>query len=246
MTDGAARTRSSARRSSAGTANGPAKPPKSPAPRKSAVPPESLGLPEFALAEFAARRDALQQAAGLPGAQLKPLLDAAFAELDGAIDALTQRQASAAARRAGAPAEPVRAERRLLRAVFQEAPVPLFLLERDGTVRRVNNRASDIIGSRPAYAAGKPFTLFVDLPSRAAVQTYLAAAARTGPARQTRLSSSTWRKLGCRTRRPAAKAAATSWPALFTGGCDFSVRSHGAPNVESLHWNASRTETIRV
>ena len=185
MTDGAARTRSSARRSSAGTANGPAKPPKSPAPRKSAVPPESLGLPEFALAEFAARRDALQQAAGLPGAQLKPLLDAAFAELDGAIDALTQRQASAAARRAGAPAEPVRAERRLLRAVFQEAPVPLFLLERDGTVRRVNNRASDIIGSRPAYAAGKPFTLFVDLPSRAAVQTYLAAAARTGQARQT-------------------------------------------------------------
>ena len=73
----------------------------------------------------------------------------------------------------------------MLRAVFQEAPVPLFLLERDGTVRRVNNRASDLIGSRPAYAAGKPFTLFVDLPSRAAVQTYLAAAARTSQARQT-------------------------------------------------------------
>ena len=72
----------------------------------------------------------------------------------------------------------------MLRAVFQEAPVPLFLLERDGTVRRVNNRASDIIGSRPAYAAGKPFTLFVNLPSRAAVQTYLAAAARTGQPRQ--------------------------------------------------------------
>ena len=72
----------------------------------------------------------------------------------------------------------------MMRAVFQEAPVPLFLLERDGTVRRINNRAGDMIGSRPAYAAGKPFTLFVDLPSRAAVQTYLAAAARTGRARQ--------------------------------------------------------------
>jgi len=142
--------------------------------------------PESGLAELAARRDALEQAAGLPGAQLRPLLDAAFAELDGAIDALSARQArGAAARRAETPAEPVRAERRMLRAVFQEAPVPLFLLERDGTVRRVNNRASDIIGSRPAYAAGKPFTLFVDLPSRAAVQTYLAAAARTGLARQT-------------------------------------------------------------
>ncbi len=141
--------------------------------------------PESGLAELAARRDALEQAAGLPGAQLRPLLDAAFAELDGAIDALSTRQArGAAARRAGAPAEPVRAERRMLRAVFQEAPVPLFLLERDGTVRRVNNRASDLIGSPPAYAAGKPFTLFVDLPSRAAVRTYLAAAARTGRARQ--------------------------------------------------------------
>jgi PAS domain S-box-containing protein len=73
----------------------------------------------------------------------------------------------------------------MLRAVFQEAPVPLFLLERDGTVRRVNNRASDLIGSRPAYAAGKPFTLFVDLASRATVRTYLAAAARTSQPRQT-------------------------------------------------------------
>jgi PAS domain S-box-containing protein len=141
--------------------------------------------PESELAELAARRDALQQAAGLPGARIQPLLDAAFAELDGAIDALTALQAQTAARKADAPSEQTRAERRMLRAVFQEAPVPLFLLERDGTVRRVNNRASDIIGSRPAYAAGKPFTVFVDLPSRAAVQTYLVAAARTGRARQT-------------------------------------------------------------
>lgn len=141
--------------------------------------------PESELAELAARRDALQQAASLPGAQLRPILEAAFAELDGAIDALATLQAQAAARKAEAPSEQSRAERRMLRAVFAEAPVPLFLLERDGTVRRVNNRASDMIGSRPAYAAGKPFTVFVDLPSRAAIQTYLAAAARTGRARQT-------------------------------------------------------------
>ena len=179
MTDGPARARSSARRRTA-----------TPGPRPSASrpgpdqPPAGAEPPGLGLAELTARRDALEQAAGLPGAQLGPLLDAAFAELDGAIDALTQQQARSAARREGAPSEPVRAERRMLRAVFQEAPVPLFLLERDATVRRVNNRASDIIGSRPAYAAGKPFTLFVDLPSRAAVQTFLAAAARTGRARQ--------------------------------------------------------------
>jgi serine phosphatase RsbU (regulator of sigma subunit)/PAS domain-containing protein len=136
------------------------------------------------LAELAARRDALQQSAGLPGAQLQPILDAAFAELDGAIDALTTLQAQAA-RKADAPSEQTRAERRLLRAVFAEAPVALFLLERDGTVRRVNNRAGGMIGSSPAYAAGKAFTVFVDLPFRAAVQTQMAAAVRTGGLRQT-------------------------------------------------------------
>ncbi len=171
--------------------------------------------PESELAELAARRDALQQAAGLPGAQIQPLLDAAFAELDGAIDALTALQAQTTARKADAPSEQTRAERRMLRAVFQEAPVPLFLLERDGTVRRVNNRASDIIGSRPAYAAGKPFTVFVDLPSRAAVQTYLVAAARTGRARQTEaglLSEAGVVRSGSRSSRsPCPRTPASCW-----------------------------------
>jgi serine phosphatase RsbU (regulator of sigma subunit)/PAS domain-containing protein len=148
-------------------------------------PPGGSEPPEPEFAELAARRDALQQAAGLPGAQLRPLLDAVFAELDGAIDALTTLQAQAAARKADAPSEQTRAERRMLRAVFAEAPLPMFLLERDGTVRRVNNHASDVTGSRPAYASGKPFTVFVDLPFRAAVQTYLAAAVRTGLTQRT-------------------------------------------------------------
>jgi serine phosphatase RsbU (regulator of sigma subunit)/PAS domain-containing protein len=140
--------------------------------------------PESDLAELTARRDALRQAAGLPGADLRPILEAAFAELDGTIDALTTQQTRSAARKADTGAEAGRAERRMLRAVFADAPVPLFLLERDGTVRRVNRRAGDIIGSLPAYAAGRPFTVFVDLPSRAAVQTHLVAATRTGKPRQ--------------------------------------------------------------
>jgi PAS domain S-box-containing protein len=179
MKDGPARARPSARRRSEATRSS------ADTPRPDEAQPGSFEPSESDLAELAARRDALQQAVGLPGAQLKPILDAVFAELDGAIDALTQRQTASAAGRAEARSEPARAERAMLRAVFAEAPVPLFLLERDGTVRRVNNRASDIIGSRPAYAAGKPFTLFVDLPARAAVQTFLAAAVRTGRARQT-------------------------------------------------------------
>src|SRR5712692_1782112 len=71
-------------------------------------------------------------------------------------------------------------------AVFLEAPVPLFLLERDGTVLRANRRAGRLLGFPPGYATGKPFTALVDLPARAAVHAHLAASRRTGEARQIR------------------------------------------------------------
>ncbi len=77
----------------------------------------------------------------------------------------------------------MRTERRLLHAVFQQAPVPLFLLEQDGTIRRANNQAAALLGSPSGYATGKPLTAFIDLPFRAAVQTQLAAVARTGKPR---------------------------------------------------------------
>ena len=99
-------------------------------------------------ARLKARADALRQAAALPGAELGPLLDAALAELDGAVDAL----ADAGGRGgdlAGDPAGGANAERRLLQAVFQQAPVPLFLLGLDGTVRRANSAAGQLVGSGP-------------------------------------------------------------------------------------------------
>ena len=145
--------------------------------------------PSADVADLAGRRDALRQAAGLPGADPRALLDAAFAELDAAVEALTkliQAGAGEAEPAAGNPDPPVSlgAERSLLRAVFQQAPVPLFLLEPDGTIRRANNRAGDLIGAPPGYATGKALTAFVDPASRAAVQSQLAAATRTGAARQ--------------------------------------------------------------
>jgi len=79
----------------------------------------------------------------------------------------------------------VRAERRLLHAVFQQAPVPLFLLEPDGTIRRANNKAAELLGAPTGYATGKTLAAFIDLPGRAAVHTQLAAALRTGKPRTT-------------------------------------------------------------
>jgi serine phosphatase RsbU (regulator of sigma subunit)/PAS domain-containing protein len=139
------------------------------------------------LAGLAARSDALRQAARVPGADREALLDAALTELDGAIEALlggSLAEGPAADAAGDGLPETVRAERRLLHAAFQQAPVALFLLERDGTIRRANGGAATLLGVPTGYATGKPLTNFVDLGSRAAVQTQLAAVARTGGPRR--------------------------------------------------------------
>jgi serine phosphatase RsbU (regulator of sigma subunit)/PAS domain-containing protein len=137
------------------------------------------------VAGLAGRREALRQAAAMPGADPRALLDATFAELDAAIDVATKLAGAE-----GGESTPVALpasfgpERALLRAVFQSAPSPLLVLEADGTIRRANEKAGELIGVPPGYATGKPLTAFIDLPSRAAVQSQLAAAIRTGTARQ--------------------------------------------------------------
>jgi serine phosphatase RsbU (regulator of sigma subunit)/PAS domain-containing protein len=144
------------------------------------------GRPEESAESIASRRDALRQAAGLPGADLGTLIEAALTELDAAIDAIGAAAPDGPRQdeQAGdSLPESVRAERRLLHAVFQQAPAPLFLLEQDGTIRRANNGAAALLGVPPGYATGKALTAFVDLPFRAALQTQLAAVLRTGKPR---------------------------------------------------------------
>ena len=136
-------------------------------------------------ADLAGRHEALRQAAAMPDADPRALLDATFAELDAAIEVLAKLAETAGA--ASAPqTQPASsgAERGLLRSVFQNAPAPLLVLEPDGTIRRANAKAGELIGAPPGYATGKQLTAFVDLPSRAAVQSQLAAAIRTGTTRQ--------------------------------------------------------------
>ena len=146
------------------------------------------------LTELEARYAALRQAARSPGAEPVDVLDAAFTELEGAIDLLRANGAAPAGPAAAAGEQHPggggsdNAERSLLRAAFHLAPVPLFLLTRDGTVQRVNKAAGDLIGAKPGYATGRPFTAFVNLPSRAAVNSQLTAVARTGKPRGIRCS----------------------------------------------------------
>jgi serine phosphatase RsbU (regulator of sigma subunit)/PAS domain-containing protein len=140
--------------------------------------------PAGPLGELMARRDALRHSLATPGGEPRALLDAAMTELDAAIDALTDRLERLGDGEADAAPDTAQAERRLLRAAFQHAPFPLFLLERDGTVRRANGAAGELIGASPGYATGKQLTAFADPPSRAAVRTHLAAASRTGKPRR--------------------------------------------------------------
>jgi serine phosphatase RsbU (regulator of sigma subunit)/PAS domain-containing protein len=145
------------------------------------------------LTELEARYAALRQAARSPGAEPGDVLDAAFTELEGAIDLLRADGAAPGSAAAAGELHPGggggdNAERSLLRAAFHLAPVPLFLLTRDGTVQRVNKAAGDLIGAKPGYATGRPFTAFVNLPSRAAVNSQLTAVARTGRQRAIRCS----------------------------------------------------------
>jgi serine phosphatase RsbU (regulator of sigma subunit)/PAS domain-containing protein len=136
-------------------------------------------------ADLAARRDAIRQAAGIAGADARELLDAALTELDGAIDALAARDVALKAGD-GVPGSADPAERRLLHAAFQRAPVPLLMLERDGVIRRANAKAAALIGVPVGYATGKPLTAFMDPSSRAALATQLAAVLRTRESRNVR------------------------------------------------------------
>ncbi len=176
-------------------------------------------------ARLKARGDALRQAGALPGAELGPVLEAALAELDGAVEALGAHPGGRTGGEdlAGDPAGGAHAERRLLQAVFQQAPVPLFLLGLDGTVRRANSAAGQLVGSGPGYPTGKPFTAFIDLPFRAAAASQVAAVVRTGEARSLRC--------GVLTADGAAEREVTVGPVQARGDSGQLIVAVGAPGA---------------
>ncbi|MCW2883664.1 MAG: phosphoserine phosphatase RsbU/P [Streptosporangiaceae bacterium] len=132
------------------------------------------------ISDLGLRIGELRQAASMPAPDLRATLEAALMELDLALSALRTLgglQTVAGDDEEGSAAE---SERRVLRTVFQDAPVPLFLLDRDAVVRRVNQQAAVLLGTSPGYVSGKPFPIFCDLPTRAALRSQLAAVVRTG------------------------------------------------------------------
>ena len=133
------------------------------------------------------RAAALRQASRLPQAEAGTLLDAALAELDGAIEALAEANGGGTGSGGqGRALSSLHSERRLLHAVFTAAPLPLYVVDNDGTVLRANSAACEVLGVGPGYATGKSLTALIEPAARAAVRSQLAAVARTGkPARLT-------------------------------------------------------------
>ncbi|RAY15552.1 PAS sensor protein [Actinomadura craniellae] len=130
------------------------------------------------ISELEGRIEELRQASAMPRSDLRATLDAALVELGMALATLRTFGTD----RAGSEDRSAAAEneRRVLRTVFQDAPVPLFLLDRDCNVRRVNRQAAQLLDTSPGYVSGKPFTVFCDLPTRAPLRSQLAAVVRNG------------------------------------------------------------------
>jgi len=148
------------------------------------VPPAARGPagdPGQEAVALQSRAAELRLAAALPEAELRPILDAALAEVEAAADALAGQREAGSDRGSVAAAH---AERRVLHAVFLQLPVPVFLLGADRSIRRANSAAAQLLGSAPGYATGKQFTALVDGPDRARVQTQLAHVFRTGQPRR--------------------------------------------------------------
>jgi serine phosphatase RsbU (regulator of sigma subunit)/PAS domain-containing protein len=139
------------------------------------------------VAEFKGRAAALRQAAGLPQADAGTLLDAALADLDGALEALAELDGTAAGPDGnGRALSGLHSERRLLHALFTAAPLPMYVVDGDGTVLRANSAACEVLGVGPGYATGKALADLIEPAARAALRSQLAAVSRTGkPARLT-------------------------------------------------------------
>ncbi len=135
--------------------------------------------PDPRLTPLKSRAAALRQAASLPTADRQTLLEAALAELDGAIEDLDRAGSEAGANGDVRSLRGLQSERRLLQSVFAAAP-PLYVVDQDGTVLRANSAAAELLGVGPGYATGRALSALIEPAARAAMRSQFAAVARTG------------------------------------------------------------------
>ena len=156
------------------------------------------------IAGLQSRSTALRKAAVNPRSGERALLEAALTELDAAIDALGAAGAPSGRARTARAAE-VQSDRRLLQAVFGQVPVPLLVVDAEGTIRRANSAACELLGVGPGYATGRTLASMIEAAGHAPLRSRLAAVRRTGTPGSTECSLLDRRGRGhLRTGHPAA------------------------------------------
>jgi PAS domain-containing protein len=144
--------------------------------------PDTAGQtgPQDAVAGLQSRSAELRKAAASPRAADRALLDAALSDLDAAIEILTGAANGAPAGGKEAQRGSTQSERRLLQAIFGQTPLPLLVVDADGTIRRANAAACDVLGVGPGYATGRPLSSLIEAAGQAPLRSRLAAVRRTG------------------------------------------------------------------
>ncbi len=131
------------------------------------------------IAGLQSRSTALRKAAVNPRSGERALLEAALTELDAAIDALGA--AGGGERAAGKDGPGAgQSDRRLLQAVFGQVSVPLLVVDAEGTIRRANSAACELLGVGPGYATGRTLASMIEAGGHAPLRSRLAAVRRTG------------------------------------------------------------------
>ncbi|MFE9533456.1 PAS domain-containing protein [Streptomyces sp. NPDC006691] len=129
------------------------------------------------LADFVRRVGELRTARARPTGEQSVVLDAALFELQHVAEQLWPRYERIAAG-AGATSPVERQERRLLKALFEQLPLPVALVDRETVVRRLNLAATGLTGVRAGYATGRPLASLLTPDDRAAFRSQAAAVAR--------------------------------------------------------------------
>ncbi|MER6119388.1 PAS domain-containing protein [Streptomyces sp. NPDC001743] len=130
-----------------------------------------------AFEDFAARVEELRAAPANQESDPAVLLDAALVELEHAVDFLLPAYEEFTSS-GGRPPTGARAEQRLFKAIFENLPVPVALVDGETVVRRVNAAAAELTGLPAGYAAGRPMSGFLRPGDRPALRSQTAAVAR--------------------------------------------------------------------
>lgn len=128
--------------------------------------------------DFVARVEELRASRTGPAADHPVLLDAALLELQHIVETMGPAYEEAVSAHGTRASSGVQDELRLFKAIFEQLPLPVALVDAETVVRRVNSAAVNLIGVPAGYAAGRQLSGFLGPGDRIALRSQVAAVAR--------------------------------------------------------------------